>query len=127
MRIGSKIWIARRKEIVNAEIPEYEKPISYTTAFNYLTIMPASSRCGLAVMKFGETLYDTWTGIANARCFEGKIKKGDLLYIDGHKPNLELEKDYGYGATANALVKSAQTVSNSINLVIVTNQAQVKR
>lgn len=78
-------------------------------------------------MKFGEAIYDTWTGIANARYFDGKIKEGDLLYIDGHKPNAELEKDYGYGATANALVKSALPVSNSINLVIVTNQAQVKR
>ena len=97
MRIGQSIWIARRKEISNAEITEYEKPIEYKTAFNYLTIMPASLRGGLEVMKHGETLYDTWTGIASARYFEGKISEGDLVYLDGHKPNEVLEATYGYG------------------------------
>jgi hypothetical protein len=127
MRVGMSIWIARRKEVENAEILEYQKPSEYKTAFNYLTIMPASSRGGLEVMKFGEALYETWTGIANARYFDGKIKEGDLLYIDGQKPNLELERQYGYGATANAVVKSVNTVVNSMILVIVRNQKQVKK
>ena len=127
MRLGQSVWLARRKEIPNAEIPEYEKPIEIKTAFNYLTIMPASSRGGLEVMKHGETLYDTWTGIANARYCEGKIKEGDLMYIDGHKPNANLEAEYGYGATANAIVKSALTTNISMNLVLSRNQDQVKR
>lgn len=127
MRVGQSVWLARRKDIPNAEIPEYEKPIEIKTAFNYLTIMPASSRGGLEVMKHGETLYDTWTGIANARYFEGKIKEGDLMYVDGHKPNATLEEQYGYGATANAIVKSALPVNISISLVLSRNQEQVKR
>jgi hypothetical protein len=127
MRVGQSVWLARRKEIPNAEVAEYEKPIEIKTGFNYLTIMPASSRGGLEVMKHGETLYDTWTGIANAFYFEGKIKEGDLLYIDGHKPNTKLESEYGYGATANAVVKSALTVNISMNLVISRNQDQVKQ
>ena len=127
MRIGQSVWIARRKEIPNAEITEYEKPVEYVTAFNYLTIMPASSRGGLEVMKHGETLYDTWTGIANARYFDGKINEGDLMYIDGHKPDTTLETEYGYGSTANAVVKSALPINHTISLVLSTNQDQVKQ
>jgi hypothetical protein len=127
MRVGQSIWLARRKEISNAEVPEYEKPIEYKTAFNYLTIMPASSRGGLEVMKHGETLYDTWTGIANARYFEGKIKEGDLMYVDGHSPDTLLESQYGYGSTANAVVKSALTVNLSMSLVLTRNQDQVEQ
>ena len=127
MRIGQSVWIARRKEIPNAEITEYEKPVEYVTAFNYLTIMPASSRGGLEVMKHGETLYDTWTGIANARYFDGKINEGDLMYIDGHTPDTTLETEYGYGSTANAVVKSALPINHTISLVLSTNQDQVKQ
>lgn len=127
MRVGQSVWLARRKEIPNAEVAEYEKPIEIKTGFNYLTIMPASSRGGLEVMKHGETLYDTWTGIANAFHFEGKIKEGDLMYVDGHRPNETLEKEYGYGATANAEVKSVLPINLTISLVLSRNQNEIKR
>ena len=127
MRVGQSVWLARRKEILNSEMPEYEKPIEIKTAFNYLTIMPASSRGGLEVMKHGETLFETWTGIANINYFEGKIKEGDLMYIDGHKPNVALAHEYGYGATANAVVKSAMPINTTISLVLSRNQEQVER
>ena len=127
MRVGQSVWLARRKEIPNAEKPEYEKPIEIKTRWNYLTIMPASSRGYIEVMKHGETLYDTWTGTANAFYFDGKIKAGDLMYVDGQKPNPQIEKEYGYGSSANAVVKSALTVNISMNLVLSRNQDEVKQ
>lgn len=126
MRVGQSVWLARRKRITNAEMPEYEKPVEFKTAFNYLTIMPASSRGGLEMFKHGEALYDSWTGIANARYFEGVINEGDLMWVDGEKPIDEIEEAYGYGSTANAVVVSALPVNFTMSLVLHRNQKQEK-
>lgn len=127
MRVGKSVWHASRLNDFNAEIAEYGTPTEIVTAFNYLTIMPASSRGNLEVLKHGETLYDTWTGIANGMCFEGKFKEGDVMWVDGHTPIAELEEQYGNGATANAVIKSALETNFTINLILHRNQEQVKQ
>ena len=126
MRIGDKVWHAKRKYIEDAEVAEYEKPKDYTTRFNYLTVMPASSRGGLEVMKHGESLYETWTCTANAMFFDGVFQAGDVMWVDGQKPIPELEEKYGYGCTANAVIVSALPVNRTISLVLRSNQKQVK-
>lgn len=127
MRIGDSVWYAKRIENPNAEIPKYEKPIEIVTRTNYLTIMPASSRGGLEVLKFGEAIFNTWTGIANARYFNGEFKEGDLFWVDGHKPIEAIESKYGNGASANAVIKSALPVNLTINLILSENQERIKR
>lgn len=127
MRVGDYVWIASRANDFNAEIAEYSKPKKIKTRFNYLTVMPASSRGGLEFMKHGETVYDTWTVIANARYFGGKIKEGDLMWVDGDEPIEQVENAYGYGASATAMVDSALPVNFTLNIILKRNQAQVKK
>ncbi len=127
MRIGKSVWHASRLNDFNAEIAEYDTPKEIVTRFNYLTVMPASSRGNLEVLKHGETLYDTWTAIANSRYFEGTFKEGDLMWVDGHSPVAYLENQYGNGATANAVIKSALEVNHTIGIVLHRNQEQVKQ
>lgn len=120
MRIGKSVWHAKRKDISNAEIPEYESPKEIVTHFNYLTVMPASSRGGLEILKHGETLYDTWTVVANSRYFDGVFNAGDLMWVDGAEP---IENDI-YGTTANALITSVNEVNCTISIVLERNQNQ---
>ena len=127
MQLGQSIWIASRKEIPNAKIPKYEKPREIKLRLNFFTIMPASVRGGLEVMKHGENVFNTWIGTANARHFYGQLKEGDLLWIDGHFPNREVEEKYGHGASANAMIKSVLPANLTLSLVIVNNPNQVKR
>ena len=131
MKVGKSIWHARRINDLNAEIGEYEKPTEIVTRFNYLTVMPAVSRGFMEVIKSGETLYDTWTATANGRYFDGKFKAGDLMWVDGESPyseqNAQLEEEYGYGATANAVIKNAVPVNYTISLTLERNQNQVKQ
>ena len=125
MRVGQSVWLARRKDIPNAEIPEYEKPIEIKTAFNYFTVMPATSRGFMEVMKYGEDVDSTWTAIANDRAFHGKIKVGDLFWLEGKKPIPELEAEYGNGATATAVVKSVSYVNLTIASTLTRNKDKV--
>lgn len=125
MRVGQKVWYAKRKDIKNAEIAEYEKPIELRTAFNHLTIMPSSSRGFMEVMKYGEDLDNTWIGIANTNSFKHDVKEGDLFYLDGESPNEELEKELGFGASATATVKSVSYVNLTVNIVLTRNKDKV--
>lgn len=127
MQLGQSIWIASRKEIPNAKTPKYDEPKEVKLRLNFFTIMPASTRGGLEVLKYGENIFNTWTGIASARNFYGQLKEGDLLWIDGHFPIKEIEEKYGYGASANAVIKSVLPANLSLNLIIVSNPNQVKR
>lgn len=125
MRVGNRVWHASRTNDFNAEIPNYNTPKEIVTRFNYLTVMPASSRGLMEVIKSGETLYDTWTVIANSAYFDNVFNVGDLMWVDGHSPNTELEEMYGNGATANAIVKNVSQVNFSISIVLTRNQNQV--
>lgn len=127
MQLGHSVWIASRKEIANAKVPKYEKPKEYKLRLNFLTIMPASARGGLEVLKYGENIFNTWTGVASAKHFYGQLKEGDLIWVDGHFPIREIEEKYGYGASANAVIKSILPVNLSMNLIITSNPNQVKR
>lgn len=127
MRIGKSVWHASRIKKINAEIPEYDAPKEIKTRFNYLTVMPASSRGLMEIIKSGETLYDTWTVIANGNYFDGKFNEGDLMWVDGESPVASLEETYGNGATANAIIKSVLEVNQSISIVLKRNQNQVKQ
>lgn len=127
MRIGEKVYLARRVNDLNAEIGVYEKPIEIITRCNYFTVMPASSRGGLAFMKFGERIYDTWTAYANALFFGDKIKEGDVMWVDGHSPVEEIEQEYGYGSSANAVCTSAVPTNTTISIILVSNQEQIER
>jgi hypothetical protein len=127
MRVGDSIWHSARINKDNAEIAEYSKPTEIRTRFNYFTVMPASSRGYMEVMKYGEDVDSTWTAIANDRAFHGKIKVGDLFWLDGEKPIAELEQEYGNGATATAIVKSVSYVNLTISITLTRNKEQVKQ
>ena len=122
MRIGQSIWHSKRIEADNAEIDEFEKPVEIKTRANYLTCMSMSSRGGMQVLQYGENVTRYWSIVANARYFNGKIKEGDLMWVDGERPIKEVEETYGYGTSANAIVKSVDMGNNTINIVLETNE-----
>lgn len=126
MKQHSKVWFAKRTSLDNAEVKTFSEPESLYTRNNYFTVMPASSRGYAEVMKYGETLNDVWTVIANSNYFDGVFKIGDVFYVDGERPNENLENTYGYGCTANAVVKAVAYVDRTIGITLVRNQAQVK-
>ena len=127
MRVGLSIWHSSRINDFNAEIAEYSKPKEIRTRFNYLTVMPMASRGYMEMMKYGEDIENTWTMIANSRAFNGKIKEGDLFWLDGESPVTALEDEYGYGCTATAVVKSVSYVNTSISITLTRNKEQVKK
>ena len=127
MRVGEIIWHSSRINEANAEISEYAKPTPIRTRFNYFTVMPATSRGFMEVMKYGEDVDSTWTAIALDRAFHGKIKEGDLFWLDGEKPIPELEAEYGNGATATAVVKSVAYVNLTIAITLTRNKDQAKQ
>jgi hypothetical protein len=127
VRIGEKIWHSKRKDIKNAEIAEFEKPVGYVTRANYLTCMPMTARGGIQMLQYGETAENYWTIIANARYFNGVFNEGDKMWVDGHKPIESIEEEYGYGASANAIVKNVAQVNLSLSILIERNQEQVKQ
>lgn len=127
MRVGDAIWHCSRIEQINAEVTEFKTPQKIFTRFNYFTVMPATSRGYMEVMKYGEDVDSTWTAIANAQEFNGKIKVGDKFWLDGENPIPELEEQYGNGATATAVVKSVAYVNLTISITLTRNKEQVKR
>ena len=127
MRVGESIWHSARINEANAEVAEYSKPTEIRTRFAYFTVMPATSRGYMEVMKYGEDIDNTWTATANDGAFHGKIKVGDLFWLDGEKPIPELEEEYGNGATATAVVKSVAYVNLTIAITLTRNKDQVKQ
>lgn len=126
MRVGDKIWHSARISGDNSVIDGFASPQEIRTQFNYFTVMPATSRGYAEVMKYGEDVDSTWTAIANANAFNGKIKEGDKFWLDGEKPIPELEAEYGNGATATAVVKSVSYVNLTIAITLTRNKEQVK-
>lgn len=122
MKFGDKVWYCNRAKIPNAKIPKYEKPVEIVTRPNYFSVMPATARGYLAIMQYGETVDRTWTVVANRRFFDGKIKPGDLMWVDGEAPIKEYEEKFGNGTTANAVVKDVSLVNNTISIVLEVNQ-----
>ncbi len=124
MRVGKSVWHASRINDLNAEVGEYEKPTEIITRFNYFTVMPAVSRGFMEVIKSGETLYDTWTATANSKCFDGKFKAGDLMWVDGDTPPKEEEitETFGYKESATATIKNVAEVNLTLAIRLERNQ-----
>lgn len=127
MRIGESAWLSSRIDEPNATNNDYENPIEIKTRANFFTVMPSSTGGFMEVLKSGENLYNYWRATANARFFEGKIKVGDLMWLDGEKPILNLENEYGIGASATAVVKAVEKVNFTLNIRLERNQKQVLR
>lgn len=125
MRVGEIVWHSSRINADNAEIADFAEPTKIRTQFNYFTVMPATSRGFMEVMKYGEDIDSTWTVIANDQAFHGKIKEGDLFWLDGDKPIPELEAEYGNGATATAVVKSVAYINLFIAITLTRNKDKV--
>lgn len=125
MKFGKSVWHAKRINDFNAEVAEYNAPIEIVTRPNYFTIMQATTRGLFEVMKYGETAQNTWTIIANGRVFDGKINKGDVMWVDGAKPIENIEEMYGNGASANAIVKNVAEVNQTISITLERNQNQI--
>lgn len=125
MRVGESVWYAKRQVIPNSTKATYENPIEIRTRLNYLTIMAASGY--VQVMKYGEDIDNTWIMVANMRAFGNEIKEGDLLWVDGECPNVELESKYGNGASANAIVKSVAKGNLMMEITLKRNKNQLKR
>jgi hypothetical protein len=127
MRAGEEIYYASRKNIKNAEVPQYENPEKILTRFNYFSVMPASSSGNLAIMRYGEDIDNVWIAKANANAFQGKIKEGDLFWIDGEHPDEEIEKTHFVGASANAVVRNVSNFASTISITLTRNKNQVKK
>ena len=151
MRIGQTIWYSARISPKNAEIDEYSTPIPIKLQFNYFSVMPATSRGYMEVMKYGEDVDSTWTAIANMNAFSDKqgfvvdeslldktdvlstkpifkhFQVGDRFWLDGEKPIPELEDEYGIGSTATAVVKSVAYINHTISITLTRNKEQVSQ
>ena len=125
MRFGKVVWHSKRINDFNAEIAEFEKPTQINTRPNYFTIMQATTRGFLEIMKYGETAQNYWTVIANGNAFNGKIKAGDVMWVDGESPIENVEQMYGYGSSANAIVKNVAEVNSTISITLERNQNQI--
>lgn len=125
MKFGKSIWHAKRTSLDNAEIATYDKPYEIVTRPNYISVMQATTRGYMEVLKYGESLKNTWTVIANSNVFCCCFKRGDVLWVDGEKPNEEIEEKYGYGASANAVVKNVAEVNATLSITLERNQNQI--
>lgn len=125
MKFGKKVWHAKRISDYNAEIADYSKPYEIITRPNYFTVMQATTRGYLEIMKYGETAQNTWTVIANGNVFDDEFKAGDVMWVDGAYPIEEIEEKYGYGASANAIVKNVAECNLTISITLERNQNQV--
>lgn len=129
MKVGKTVWHSKRKNNLNAEIGEYEKPTKIITRFNYFTVMPAVSRGFMEVLKSGETLFDTWTATANSRYFDGQFNVGDLMWVDGDTPpnENELSETFGYKESATAEIVNVSEINFSLAIRLERNQDQIKK
>lgn len=127
MRVGQSVWHSARISENNATIDTYDKPKEIKTRFNYFTVMPANSRGYAEVMKYGEDVNDTWTAIANANVFGGKINIGDLFWLDGEKPQREIEEQYGNGSSATAVVKNVSYVNLTVSITLTRYKSRITK
>ena len=127
MKIGDRVWHAKRLNNKNAESAEYAEAVAYYTRANYLTVMPATARGGLAMMQYGEDIDNIWTVVANGLYFGGVFSEGDLMWVDGESPNHGIENEYGNGSSATAEVRSVVAVNRTISVTLSRNKKQVKQ
>ena len=127
MKFCGKVYHSKRVDDKNARIARFEPSVGYAVRANYLSVMSAVSRGVMEVVKYGEDLTNTWTLIANRRAFDGVFKEGDLMWVDGESPIQEIEDEYGYGSSANAIIRSVIEVNETISVTLTRNKDQVKQ
>lgn len=125
MRMNQIIYHAKKIDIKNADLTQYEAPKQITTRPNYFTVEKASASGGLAIMQFGSQVNSVWNAIANSLFFKDEFNIGDLFWIDGAKPIENFEEEFGIGSTANAIVTNVTNQGRTIVLTLSTNKEQV--
>lgn len=131
MRVGNSVWYANRINEPNAEIAYFDEPIEIKTRWNYFTVMKGLTGGYLEVKKYGETAENMWTVIANDKYFAGKIKEGDVMWVEDESPfsekNAKLEAKYGNGCTATAKVIDVIPANLTTRIILERNQNQIKQ
>lgn len=125
MEFWEEVWYCNRNNETASEEPTYDTPKKIITRPNYFTVMPAEAGGYLQLLKHGETIFETWIVCVNSKIFPNILQEGDLLWVDGEKPNQELEQLYGNGATANAVVSSVSKGRFATTITLKRNQKQV--
>jgi hypothetical protein len=120
MKAGSYIWHAKRIDLPNAEIEEFETPKKIILRNNYFTCQPALSGGYLTILQFGEMVSSTWICKANAMAFSGRFKEGDLLWVDGNEPKIA----DSYVNSANARIVKVNAVDKVITIIAEQNQIE---
>lgn len=103
MNIGDSIWLCKKLGEIEEGIINYSEPTEYKLKFNYLTIN--STRGYLATIQYGEKLDKVFSIKARRPFFDNVFNEGDLLYVNGNRPNIE-NANYVNGDGANALITS---------------------
>ena len=122
MDFGCYVWYSNRINDEQEEIPKYGEPVKVVTRPNYFTVMPVAGRGLLEVLKSGEAVHDYWTAMANSLVFEGKIKIGDLMWIDGDEPQKSDSSMFDYRQSATAVVEQVQKTRKTIQIYLKRNQ-----
>jgi hypothetical protein len=125
MDFWEEVWYCNRDNETASEEPTYNEPKKIITRPNYFSVMPAEAGGYLQLLKHGETIFETWIVCVNSKIFPNILQEGDLLWVDGEKPNQELEQLYGNGATANAVVSSVSKGRFATTITLKRNQRQV--
>lgn len=124
MRISDSVWYSTRKNDYNSEIGTYSFPQEIKTRANYLTVS-SNGNGYLEILKYGEKASKYYTIVANANYFKDTFNHGDLFWI-GIEPDMDIESEYGNGASANAVVKSVAMGNLYINLELEENDNRIK-
>lgn len=125
MRKYQIIYHAKKIDIKNADITQYQSPSQIITQPNYFTVEKASAIGGLAYLEFGSQIESSWRATANSIYFENTFSIGDLFWLENTSPNTELEEKYGIGCTANAIVTNVTNQGRTIVLTLVTNKEKI--
>lgn len=125
MEIGGLIYHSKRTSEHNATIPSFSAPTQYRTRFNYITVASAAYKGYIEIMRYGETINDTWVLQCNTLFFRNVFSEGDLLWVDGETPDDSIEAEYGNGASANAVVDNVAYGNRYIQITLKTNKNRV--
>ena len=122
MKLGDSVWLCNRTSEEGADIITYADPIEIKTRFGYLTIQP--TRVALNNMagfytteEYGEHLSNGWNMIANCSLFEGKIKPGDVMFVDGRTPIEGKPNGYGANAIVTSVREQNKVIYYTLNLI----------
>lgn len=115
MKVGQSVWLCKRLGENDEGVIVYGEPKEYKLGLRYLSINAASGY--LATIQYGEKLNKMWSMVALKSAFEGVFTEGDLMYIEGAKPDTD-SQNYVNGDGANAIITTVlpYLVSYSITL-----------